>query len=31
MGVAMKLIMSKYGGEVDGKKVQTYLKERLKC
>ncbi len=31
MGVAMKLIMSKHGGEVDGKKVQAYLKEGLKC
>ncbi|BBO16710.1 conserved hypothetical protein [Candidatus Brocadia pituitae] len=30
MGVAMKLIMSKHGGEVDGKKVQTFLKEGLK-
>lgn len=30
MGVAMKLIMSKHGGEVDGKKVQAYLKEGLK-
>ena len=31
IGVAMKLIMSKHGGEVDGKKVQAYLKEGLKC
>ncbi|TVM00334.1 MAG: aspartyl-tRNA amidotransferase [Candidatus Brocadia sp. WS118] len=31
MGVAMKLIMNKHGGEVDGKKVQVYLKEVLKC
>ncbi|OOP57560.1 MAG: hypothetical protein AYP45_02610 [Candidatus Brocadia carolinensis] len=31
MGVAMKLIMSKHGSEVDGKKVQAYLKEGLKC
>lgn len=30
MGVAMKLIMSKHGGAVDGKKVQTFLKEGLK-
>lgn len=29
MGMAMKLIMSKHGGEVDGKRVQTYLKEVL--
>ncbi len=29
MGAAMKLIMGKYGGVVDGKKVQTYLKEKL--
>lgn len=31
MGAAMKLIMSKYGSSVDGKKVQMYLKENLKC
>ena len=30
MGTAMKLIMSKHGSTVDGKKVQTYLRERLK-
>lgn len=30
MGAAMKLIMSKYGSSVDGKKVQMYLKESLK-
>ena len=30
MGTAMKLIMSKHGSAVDGKKVQTYLRERLK-
>ncbi|MBI5307276.1 MAG: GatB/YqeY domain-containing protein [Planctomycetes bacterium] len=29
MGAAMKLIMSKYGTLVDGKKVQQYLKEKL--
>ena len=29
MGAAMKLIMGKYGGVVDGKKVQIYLKEKL--
>lgn len=29
MGVAMKLVMSKYGSVVDGKKVQLYLKEKL--
>ncbi|KAB2832702.1 MAG: GatB/YqeY domain-containing protein [Candidatus Brocadia sp.] len=29
MGVAMKLIMSKHGGEVDGRRVQMYLKEKL--
>ena len=29
MGAAMKLIMSKYGGVADGKKVQMYLKEKL--
>lgn len=29
MGSAMKLIMSKYGSTVDGKKVQTFLKEKL--
>lgn len=28
-GAAMKLIMGKYGSSVDGKKVQTYLKEKL--
>ncbi|KKO18948.1 MAG: aspartyl-tRNA amidotransferase [Candidatus Brocadia sp.] len=31
MGLAMKLIMGKHGDKVDGKKVQGYLKERLKC
>lgn len=31
MGTAMKLIMSKYGSSVDGKKVQMCLKESLKC
>ncbi|MDN3514837.1 MAG: GatB/YqeY domain-containing protein [Candidatus Brocadia sp.] len=31
MGVAMKLIMGKYGSAVDGKKVQMCLKENLKC
>lgn len=30
MGAAMKLIMSKYGSSVDGKKVQLCLKENLK-
>ena len=30
MGVAMNLIMGKHGSTVDGRKVQTYLKERLK-
>ncbi|MCF6154142.1 MAG: GatB/YqeY domain-containing protein [Candidatus Brocadia sp.] len=30
MGAAMKLIMSKYGSSLDGKKVQMYLKENLK-
>jgi uncharacterized protein len=30
MGVAMKQIMSKYGSVVDGKNVQTILKEILK-
>ncbi len=30
MGVAMKLIMGKYGSAVDGKKVQMCLKEILK-
>ncbi|MEP9411215.1 MAG: GatB/YqeY domain-containing protein [Candidatus Brocadia sp.] len=30
MGAAMKLIMSKYGSSVDGKKVQMCLKESLK-
>lgn len=30
MGAAMKLIMSKYGSSVDGKKVQMCLKENLK-
>lgn len=30
LGAAMKLIMSKYGSSVDGKKVQMYLKENLK-
>lgn len=30
MGVAMKQIMSKHGSVVDGKKVQTILKEILK-
>lgn len=30
IGAAMKLIMSKYGSSVDGKKVQMYLKENLK-
>ncbi len=30
MGAAMKLIMVKHGSALDGKKVQTYLKERLK-
>jgi len=29
MGAAMKLIMSKHGGLVDGKKVQMYLKEKI--
>lgn len=29
MGTAMKLIMGKYSGVADGKKVQTYLKEKL--
>lgn len=29
MGLAMKLIMNKYGSTVDGKKVQTFLKEKL--
>ncbi len=29
MGTAMKLIMSKHGSAVDGKKVQMYLKEKL--
>ncbi|MDN3511336.1 MAG: GatB/YqeY domain-containing protein [Candidatus Jettenia sp.] len=29
MGVAMKLIMSKYGSILDGKKVQMYLREKL--
>ncbi len=29
MGSAMKLIMSKYGSTVDGKRVQVYLKEKL--
>ncbi|WKZ17617.1 MAG: GatB/YqeY domain-containing protein [Candidatus Jettenia sp. CY-1] len=29
MGVAMKLIMSKYGSILDGKKVQIYLREKL--
>ncbi|UJS18191.1 MAG: GatB/YqeY domain-containing protein [Candidatus Jettenia sp.] len=29
MGVAMKLIMSKYGSALDGKKVQMYLREKL--
>ena len=29
MGAAMKLIMGKYGGLADGKKVQMYLKEKL--
>jgi len=29
MGTAMRMIMSKYGGMVDGKKVQLLLKERL--
>ncbi len=29
-GTAMKLIMNKYGGSVDGKKVQMCLKENLK-
>ncbi|TLD42602.1 MAG: Transamidase GatB domain protein [Candidatus Jettenia ecosi] len=29
MGVAMKLIMSKYGSALDGKKVQIYLREKL--
>jgi uncharacterized protein YqeY len=29
MSAAMKLIMSKYGSVVDGKKVQGYLKENL--
>jgi uncharacterized protein len=29
MRVAMKLVMSKYGNVVDGKKVQLYLKEKL--
>lgn len=28
-GTAMKLIMSKYGSMIDGKKVQIYLKEKL--
>ncbi|MCF6157570.1 MAG: GatB/YqeY domain-containing protein [wastewater metagenome] len=31
MGTAMKLIMSKYGSVVDGKKIQMYLKERLEA
>ncbi|MFN3531482.1 MAG: GatB/YqeY domain-containing protein [Candidatus Brocadia sp.] len=31
LGAAMKLIMSKYGSSVDGKKVQMCLKESLKC
>jgi len=31
MGVAMKLIMGKHGSAVDGRKVQTYLREKLKC
>lgn len=31
MGAAMKLIMGKYGNTVDGKKVQMFLKESLKC
>ncbi len=31
MGSAMKLIMSKYGSTVDGKKVQTFLKEKLEA
>ena len=29
MGAAMKLIMGKYGGVADGKKVQMYLNEKL--
>ena len=29
MGTAMKLIMGKYSGVADGKKVQMYLKEKL--
>lgn len=29
MGAAMKLIMGKHGSLADGKKVQTYLKEKL--
>ncbi len=29
MGLAMKQVMSKYGGLVDGKKVQMFLKEKL--
>lgn len=31
VGVAMKLIMGKCGSAADGKKVQMYLKEILKC
>lgn len=31
MGTAMKQIMNKYGGVVDGKSVQMMLKEILKC
>lgn len=31
IGAAMKLIMGKYGSAIDGKKVQMYLKEILKC
>lgn len=31
MGMAMKQIMSKHGGVVDGKRVQVILKEMLSC
>ncbi|MCF6149057.1 MAG: GatB/YqeY domain-containing protein [Candidatus Kuenenia sp.] len=30
-GAAMKLIMTKCGGIADGKKVQTFLKQKLGC
>ncbi|MGQ3686156.1 MAG: GatB/YqeY domain-containing protein [Candidatus Loosdrechtia sp.] len=29
MGMAMKLIMNKYGSVVDGKRIQLFLKEKL--